>query len=82
MSQTGNKAISKKGYAETSAGLSSAMQLVETSSTSSILGGTVELPVYILPTPKKPETEREETITETIKKIIRRHKETLDRLAE
>jgi hypothetical protein len=69
-------------YSDTSAGPSSAMQLVETSSASSIMGGTIELPTYPLQKSQFFQREKEETLDETIKRVIKRHKETLDRLSE
>ena len=64
------------------AGLSSAMQLESSTSTCSLVPGTASMPQIIFPTEKKEINRREETRRETIRRVINRHRGTLDRLAQ
>lgn len=63
-------------------GISSALQLTESTSSIAVEFGTLPSPVITIPSEEKPEVESEETFKEIIHRIIRRHKEVLNRLDE
>lgn len=65
------------------AGISTALQLVESTGSASIQFGTLPGPIVMIPQEERPEeSKREETFTDTLHRIIRRHKEALDKLHE
>ena len=62
------------------AGLSSHMQLVSSTSAFHMPFGTAPLPMVTFPTEKRDEEKRPETFREILRRIIKRHKEVLDKL--
>jgi hypothetical protein len=66
------------------AGISSAFQLVESTASSSIEFGTAPTCIVVMPQKeeKKAEIRQEETFRETLHRVMRSHKEVLDRLDE
>ncbi len=64
-------------------GLSSAMQqLFESTSAFTLHFGTVSSPILIAIPDNKPERERPETFKDTLKKVIKKHRESLDALGD
>ena len=64
------------------AGLSSAFQLVESTSSVSIQFGTTPGPIVTFPVEEKPEVKRDETFREILRRSMERHRKTLDKLDE
>jgi len=63
-------------------GLSSAMQLVESTNSFTVQFGTVSSPIIITTFDTEPEGERPETFRETLKRVIKKHRTSLDALGE
>jgi len=64
------------------AGLSSAMQLVSSTSSLSFNFGTAPMPLFVSPIEKKQIQRRDDTFNETLRQVIKKHRDTLDKLAE
>lgn len=63
-------------------GLSSAMQLVESTNSFTVQFGTVSSPILIPTLEKAPEGERPETFGQTLKRVIKKHRKSLDALGD
>lgn len=72
----------KNNFEQGTAGIASASQLIESTSSYSIEFGTLPSIVVKGSLKKKQEEERQESIVETLLRITRRHKEALDKLDE